>query len=249
MSFDGPLTDEQIREFDEQGFVVVPDVFSSHDVGEMEGAFRGLSRRAQAITDTQMVEGSQYVVTDDVIHRVVWCGASEPILLKYGADRRLVSMAKQLLECETVQQLINQAHFKHPGDGVVFEWHQDSRHRRYGTELWSDVGVRGSFVETATAIDPMTESNGPLRFIPNSHRAGHIAVDSETGELPGDSFDASTAETVIMSPGSVALFGPYTIHSSGPNQSAIARRLFLNGYAHPEANGRDYPGQGSGRML
>ena len=249
MTFDSPLSEAQLEEFDEQGFLVVPDVFSSAEVAEMEEAFRRLAKRAGRIDETQMVEGSQFVVTDDVIHRVVWCGGCEPILLKYGADQRLVSMAKQLLACEMVQQLINQAHFKYPGDGVVFEWHQDSRHRRYGTELWDDVGVRGSFIETATAIDPMTETNGPLRFIPSSHKAGHIDPDPETGELPEDAFDARRAESVLMAPGSVALFGPYTIHSSGANHSSIARRLFLNGFAHPRANSRDYPGDGSGRML
>ncbi len=249
MSSPAPLTNAQVQQFDGQGYLVVPEVFSEGEIEEIKRGFEGLTRRARAIEEAAMIEGSQFVVSGDVIHRVVWCGACEPVLLKFGGDQRLVSMAKQLLETNRVQQLINQAHFKYPGDGVVFQWHQDSRHRRYGTELWSDAGVRGSFVETATAIDPMTETNGPLRFIPGSHTDGHIPTDPDTGELPTHKIDTDRAQSVTMEPGSVALFGPYTIHSSGPNQGSIARRLFLNGFAHPEANRRDYPGDGSGRFL
>lgn len=248
MTFE-PLSDDQIAEYDRRGFLIVPDVFDEDEIDDMKRAFERLADRAASIDKTDMVEGSQFVVDGDAIRRVVWCGACEPVLSRYGKDRRLVSMALQLLEVESVQQLINQAHFKYPGDEVTFEWHQDSRHRRWGTELWSDVGVRGSFVETATAIDPMTESNGPLRFIPGSHRSGHIEVDSSTGELPEDSFDSSRAVSIELDPGSVALFGPYVIHSSGPNRGTIPRRLFLNGFAHPKANRRDYPGEGSGRVL
>lgn len=243
------LSRRQIQEFDDQGYLVVPDVFSHREVEEMSAALDRLVRRARAISETTMIEGSQFVVTGSVIHRVVWCGACEPTLSEYGKDRRLVSMASQLLESATLHQIINQCHFKLPGDGVDFEWHQDSRHRRYGTELWDDVGVRGSFVETATAIDPMTRENGPLRFIPGSHRAGHLETDPVTKELPPDTFDEADAVTITMEPGSVALFGPYTIHSSPPNQSRHARRLFLNGFAHPEANRRVYPGEGSGRVV
>lgn len=249
MSTNEALTSAQMEAFDEQGYLVIPDVFSLEEVREMASAFDGLVRRAKRVSETTVMEGSQFVVDGEAIKRVVWCGACEPVLCRYGRDARLTQMAAQLLETDTLEQLINQAHFKFPGDGVVFRWHQDSEHRRYGTELWEDVGVRGSFVETATAIDPMTEDNGPLQFIPGSHRRGHIGVDPDTGELPVAAYDPSRAVTITMEPGSVALFGPYTIHSSAENRSTTPRRLFLNGFAHPGANSREYPGEGANRRV
>jgi ectoine hydroxylase-related dioxygenase (phytanoyl-CoA dioxygenase family) len=180
---------------------------------------------------------------------VVWCGAAEPSLLEFGRDCRLLSLVSQLTHAKAFDQLINQAHFKLPGDEVTFEWHQDSKHRRYGTDLWTDVDGRGSFIETTTAIDPMTEENGPLQFIPGSHEGGHIQPDPDTGQLPDDAFDPSDAVTLTMNPGDVALFGPYAIHGSGPNNSEMARRLFLNGFALPGANRRVYPGEGAGRRV
>jgi hypothetical protein len=47
----------------------------------------------------------------------------------------------------------------------------------------------------------------------------------------------------------VLLFGPYTFHRSLPNRSTRPRRVFINGFAHPGANSRVYPGDGAGRTL
>ena len=125
-----------------------------------------------------MHRGSQFVMdektVDARIQEILWCGAAEPVLSELGSDPRLIAIAAQVLGSDTVEQLINQAHFKFPGDGVRFAWHQDSVHRRYGTPFWRDVNGRGSFVEIATAVDRMTEENGPLGFIEGTGSAGHI---------------------------------------------------------------------------
>lgn len=248
------LDPRQLEDFERDGFLVVREVFRPKEIARMKAAFERLEASARGLDGKVMKDGAQFVCEttpdgDTRIHRVVWCGAAEPLLLDYGRDRRLLSLVSQLTDSTQFDQLINQAHFKFPGDDVTFEWHQDSKHRRYGTDLWTDVDGRGSFIETTTAIDPMTERNGPLRFIPGSHKAGHIPPDPETGELPEDAFDPESAFTLTMDPGDVALFGPYTIHGSGPNQSDIPRRLFLNGYALPGANRRVYPGEGAGRRV
>lgn len=249
------LTTTHVDEFFERGFTVVRGVFAPDDIETMRTAFDTLATEARRLRETGMHDGSQFVVDpgdgdDDLrIHRVVWCGGAQPRLSELGRDPRLVCMATRLLDSPAAEQIINQAHFKFPGDEVTFEWHQDARHRRYGTDLWHDVTGWGSFVETATAVDPMTENNGPLRFIPGSNQLGHIPPDPETDQLPDDAFDPDDAVTLTLSPGDVALFGPFVIHGSGPNESDHPRRLFLNGFAHPEANERDYPGVDANRRV
>lgn len=253
MSETRPLSASQLARFERHGFLIVEDVFDAGEVERMRQAFERLESRASTLREVTMLDGSQFVVEPGEarvrIHRVVWCGGAEPALSDFGRDERLVAMAAQLLGTDRMEQLINQAHFKFPGDEVAFSWHQDSIHRRYGTELWDDVNGRGSFIETATAIDPMTPENGPLEFIPGSHLLGHIEHDPDTRKLPPDSYDPESAVTVQMSPGSVVLFGPYVIHGSQPNHSQMPRRLFLNGFAYPGANRRQYPGVDAGRMV
>ena len=251
-----PLTREQVAEFYERGFVLVRRVFARAEVQEMRAAFERLRETAGRLGETCMHEGAQFVLERGArdaavpvrIHRIVWCGAAESVLSRYGMDPRLLAMASQLLGSDEMNQLINQAHFKEPGDGVEFPWHQDSTHRRFGQEEnWRDVNGRGSYVQTVTAIDPIGEDNGPMHLIPGSCRLGHVAAAAD-GALP-PSVDAGSAVAAAMEAGSVLLFGPYTFHSSPPNRSSRSRRIFINGYAYPGANSRVYPGDGAGRLV
>jgi len=238
----------QIEQFFATGWLVFPRLFEPREIESMARAFDRLARRARDLTRSGEDRGAQFVIDRQAsdggvrIHRVVWCGAAEPVLEKYGADPRLLRPVAELLGSATMNQLINQAHFKMPGDRVSFPWHQDSTHRRYGQPVWTDVNGRGSYVQTAIAIDPMTETNGPLRFLPGSCRMGHVADPSY--RVPEDQ-----AVTMTMDPGDVVMFGPYVFHASEPNVSDRPRRAFINGYAVPGANRRVYPGRGSGRLL
>jgi ectoine hydroxylase-related dioxygenase (phytanoyl-CoA dioxygenase family) len=250
-----PMSGEQVRSFYERGFVVVPGVFAAAEVAAMRAAFDRLLRTANELSEPAMVRGSQFVVervADDTgtrvrIDRIVWCGAAEPVLSAFGRDRRLLRLAGQLLGSEEMSQLINQAHFKLPGDGVAFPWHQDSTHRRYGGDEWKDLNGRGSYVQSIIAVDDVSEDNGPLEFLPGSCLRGHLDL-PPGGDLPDD-LDPCGAVAATMRAGSVLLFGPYTIHRSLPNRSYQPRRVFINGFAFPGANSRVYPGDGAGRMV
>jgi ectoine hydroxylase-related dioxygenase (phytanoyl-CoA dioxygenase family) len=242
-----PLAQSQIEEFFDAGYVVLPGVFSSAEIREISDAFDRLRDRAVKLTRPQMIDGSYFVVDDHRINRIVWCGAAEPLLLKYGDDERLTLPASQLLGSDEMDQLICQAHFKLPADGVGFGWHQDSDHRRYGTEVWTDINGRGSFVQTLMAVDDMNEENGPLMVVPGSGRKGHQYL--KQNPAPLDSLFDARAQPVLMERGSVLLLVPSTVHGSKPNRSRHARRVFINGYAYPGANRRVYPGEGAGRRL
>lgn len=253
------LDADQLREFFEIGFVVSPQVFAAAEIQDMRAAFARLEETAYRLQSTQIYGGSQFVLHRGVdergvdrvrIDRIVWCGAIEPILATLGEDPRLLEMASQVLGSEEMNQLINQAHFKLPWDGVQFPWHQDSTHRRYGGTQWRDLNGHGSFVQMVTAVDDVTEDNGPLQFIPGSCRLGHVQLPADGLDgLPTDLLDRATAVTVTMPAGSVLLFGPYVFHRSLPNRSERPRRVFINGFAYPGANLRAYPGNGAGRLL
>ncbi len=242
------LAAAQIERFFSIGWLLLPRLFKPREIKRMGRAFDRLRRRAERLPAAGDYRGSRFVIDREGshgavrIHRVVWCGACESVLAEYGADPRLLRPVAELLGSTTMNQLINQAHFKMPGDGVKFGWHQDSTHRRYGQPVWTDVTGRGSYGQTTVAIEAMSESNGPLRFIPGSCRLGHVAN-------PDYRVPEERAVTLMMEPGDVVMFGPYTFHSSEPNRSDHPRRALINGYAACGANRRVYPGCGSGRLL
>lgn len=241
------LSNEQVEAFYSDGCVVIPRALSPELIAEVAQAFDRLKERAATLTSTQMLDGSYFVVEGERIDRVVWCGAAEPRLLEISARPEFVDASSQLLGSKEMEQLICQAHFKIPGDEVSFRWHQDSENRRYGTPEWKDVNGKGSYVQTILAVDAMTEENGPLRLARGSALGGHLSLDKL--EEPLEEVDPAAIFTLTMEPGDLAFLHPFTVHGSEPNRSKVARRIFINGYAYPGANGRIYPGEGSARKL
>jgi len=258
------LTEEQVELFFEQGWLILPQVFTLDEMGAARRAFERLHARAQQLRTTQTHDGAYFVLGGELagevtVKRIVWAGGAEPVLLEQSADRRLLQPALQLLGSDHCEQLLCQAHFKMPHDGVSFDWHQDIQHRDKGPGTWRDLNGRGSYVQTITLIDDMTVSNGPLKFIPKQAiRAGAFeqvfgghydyGAPMRSADVAA-AIDETAAVTITGTAGSVLLFGPYAVHGSTCNESDTPRRVVINGYAYPGANGRVYPGEGSGRTL
>lgn len=228
------------------GFAVVRGLLDPDEIAAMAAAFDRLLDMARALDGTGEVDGTRFVLARDPfrLHRVVWVGGIAPELETYGADPRFVGIAAAVLGTPTPVQIIQQAHFKLPGDEVSFAWHQDASNRRYGTDLWRDVTGDGSFVQIALAVDGMSAANGGLRMIRGSHEEGFVAA-LGSGEIPAEHLAGEIVD-LELEPGDAAVFGPFVIHGSGPNRGLTSRRLFLQGYAAPGANRREYPGCGLG---
>lgn len=241
------LSQQQIKDFYEVGFIVLPGLFQIEEIEQIKQAFDRLQAIALKLNTTQVYQGSQFVVEGQRIDRIVWMGGAEPSLLKYGEDPRILLPVSQLLNTTTVEQLICQGHYKLPGDQVMFDWHQDCQHRGSGTADWIDVDGKGSYVQTLMAIDKVTAENGPVSFVPHTVKLGYIELEKKSNPL--DYFDVKSAVPLLMNPGDVAFFHPYSIHGSQPNYSKGPRRVFINGFAYPGANQKKYPGEGAGRTV
>ncbi len=240
---------EETRAFHDHGFVVKRALFAEREVLAARAALARLYATAQTLSATGDHDGAFFALGrapegQIVVQRVVWAGGAEPLLLRLSEDERLVAPALGLLGTDHCEQLLCQAHYKMPNDGVAFDWHQDIQHRDKGNDTWRDVNGRGSFVQTILLVDDMTEENGPLEFVP----LDAVTVDGAR-RLVKDSVDPSRAVSVTGRAGDVLFFGPYAVHGSKPNVSNMPRRVLINGYAAPGANKRVYPGRGACRVL
>ena len=256
---DPRLSEDEINAFHSRGWVLRQSLFRRDEVARIRSAFDKLEALAESMTETGLCQGSHFVLGElngaKIIKRVVWAGGSQPYLLQIGADDRLTVPAAQLLGSATMHQLLSQAHFKRPGDGVIFGWHQDIQHRDKGNGTWQDVNGRGSFVQTLIVIDEMTPDSGALQFIPGSSQWGRVDFGDHDYDTPDyvarkpAQFDENDAVMITASPGDTLFFGPYTAHASFENRTDRYRRVLINGFAYPGANHRVYPGDGAGREL
>ena len=115
-------------------------------------------------------------------------------------------------------------------DGDVWQWHQD-----YGTWSRDDLMPEPQAMNLAVFLDPVNEFNGPLMFIPRSHRRGRIEAghDIETTSYPLWTVDNPTIEKLVAEggivapkgePGAALLFHCNLVHGSAPNMSPWGRR-------------------------
>jgi ectoine hydroxylase-related dioxygenase (phytanoyl-CoA dioxygenase family) len=249
--FSSGKADHFIQEFHHHGFIHVKNVFSLDEVEEIKKELEHLYDKARHLKETTIINNTQYVIGNDAIQRVVWCAGERPGLLKYAHDPRITKIVSQILKSKIADQLICQAHYKMPQDEVAFDWHQDSQHRCFGTDLWKNTNHLGSYVQTLMAIDEMDIDNGPMQMVPLTGMMGNLHLEKLKDHQTSFEklYDINKTLTVTMTPGSVLFFGPYSIHGSPPNNSDRPRRVFINGYAYPDCNERLYPGSGKGLRI
>jgi ectoine hydroxylase len=221
------LTSQQLKEFDEQGYVFLPDCFSDEEVA-------ALRTEAEAIykTDRQEVwrEKSGAPRTAFAAHTY-----NEAFRL-LGAHPRLIEPVNQLFG-EPVYMHQYKINAKAAFEGEVWQWHQD-----YGTWARDDGMPEPRAMNISVFLDEVMPINGPLMFIPKSHKHGVLAAghDKETTSYPLWTLDKETITRLCEEaappggvgivaptgkPGAVLMFHGNLVHASPPNLTPYPRKI------------------------
>lgn len=215
------LTDAQITEFDREGYVFLPNLFSADEVAV-------LRREADAIyaTDRKEVwrESTGAPRTAFAAHTY------NEAYRRLGRHPRLVEPVRQLLRGDVYMHQFK-VNAKAAFDGDVWQWHQD-----YGTWQRDDGMPEPRAMNIALFLDEVTAANGPLLFIPQSHTAGvyEAGHDLETTSYPLWTLDRETVSMLAetggcVAPtgaaGSVLMFHGNLVHASPPNISPFPRTI------------------------
>ena len=235
------------KAYQEAGFCVLRGVVGSDALVTMRADFDQMMRLARERPEGGEIAGATFVTRAEPfqLKRVVWAGPVAPSLEALSQRSDVLATAREALGTEDIVQLIQQAHFKEPGDEVSFSLHQDASNRRYGSSLWTDVLGNGSFVQMVIALDDADESNGGLVVYPGSHREGFVS-DPETGAVPEAVIARYRPLVPRLQAGDAVVFGPFLVHGSPANRGERMRRVAIVGYAADGANSRVYPGCGVG---
>jgi ectoine hydroxylase len=223
------LEQDQLRHFDEQGFVFLPQVFSAAEV-------RTLRREVPAI----LAQERQEVVRekDGKTPRTAFAAHTyNDMFGRLARHPRLIEPVEQLLDGPVyIHQFKINA--KAAFDGDVWQWHQD-----YGTWQRDDAMPEARAMNIALFLDEVTEFNGPLMFIPKSHKRGVLEAghDVTTTSYPlwtldHDSVRALVEEGGLVAPkgpaGSVLMFHGNLVHASPSNLSPWDRTIVYISACH-----------------
>ncbi len=226
------LTQSQVDQYHDNGFLMLESLLDAREVESLRAAFARDSE----------VPGPQ-VVTEEggtEVRAVYSSHQRQPEYAGLVRDPRILAPVQQLLTDDVYiyQFKINA---KPAFGGDKWAWHQDYLAWRLADRLPAPRQVNiGVF------LDDVTEFNGPVIFLPGSHRGGLVRegrADAAKSDQHLDPDDISLtpeqlAEHVdrhgMTSPkgpaGSVVLFSPEIVHGSAPNMSPFARRLLIATY-------------------
>jgi ectoine hydroxylase-related dioxygenase (phytanoyl-CoA dioxygenase family) len=227
---------EYVARYRRDGYAVIRGLFPADEIGRIGAAADEIY--AEAVRHGRSFRhGNLFynVGPGAEVRMVQWPSYHQPVLNSVRLDPRMARLLRPLLGAD-LKQIINQIHWKEPGPRAEFAWHQDSQFRE-PAHAYRNLG--SAYVQTGLAIDPQTPESGCMRFIPGSHLRGELDLDTprevlgvamDDAVLLGAGLDPGDAVEVILEPGDLALWSPFTVHGSGVNRSDHRRRLYVNGY-------------------
>jgi ectoine hydroxylase len=216
------LTETQLQDFDRDGYLFFPSLFSPGEMQVLLDEIPGIY--AQHRPEIVREKGSESVRTVFAGHLI------NEAFAKLGRHPRMVDPVRQLLG-EDVYMHQFKINGKRAFDGDVWQWHQD-----YGTWKADDDMPEARAMNVAVFLDEVNEFNGPLLFIPGSHKAGAIEAshDLSTTSYPLWTIDNETIGRLVERGGIVAPKGPSgsmlmfhscLVHGSPSNMSPWNRTI------------------------
>src|SRR5919197_1541746 len=215
------LTQAQLAQFECDGYLYFPSLFSPDEIKVLNDEVPRLY--AQRRPENVREKGSDAVRTNFAAHMY-----SAPFA-RLARHPRMVTPVVEIFG-EPVYMHQFKINGKMAFDGDVWQWHQD-----FGTWFNDDLMPEARAMNVAIFLDDVNEFNGPLMFIPGSHKRGVIDAqhDTTTTSYPLWTIDheliAKLVERAggkhggIVSPqgpaGSMILFHSCLVHASGSNLS------------------------------
>ena len=154
------LTPEQLAQFDRDGYLFFPGLFTPEETQTLNDAVPELYERREDYNVRE--KGKDAVRTNFAAHMY-----SEPFA-KLARHPRMIEPVEELLG-EKLYMHQFKINGKMAFEGDVWQWHQD-----YGTWLNDDLMPTERAMNVAIFLDDVTEHNGPLMFIPGSHKKGVV---------------------------------------------------------------------------
>ena len=222
------LTSQQLSEFDKSGYIFLPELFSADEAAL-------LKREADTVYASDRKE--IWRETSGVARTAFAAHTYNEGFKRLGAHPRLIEPVQQLLDGPVYMHQFK-VNAKAAFDGDVWQWHQD-----YGTWKRDDEMPEPRALNIAVFIDDVTAANGPLLFIPGSHKQGVVKAghDLQTTSYPLWTLDRETVSELAehggcVAPtgpaGSVLIFSSLLVHASPANISPFDRTIVYLSLCH-----------------
>ena len=237
------LTDDQIAEFHEQGYLRLDRLVEADEIDWVRAIYdRLFAERAGWDRGEQFdLAGSDDPAAKPRLPQLMNPAAFAPELERAVFRRAALKVARQLLG-DDAEPGDEHAIRKPAEDGAETPWHQD--------EAYWDPSFSYDALSIWTPLQEATLVNGCMQFIPGSHRDRGIRPHHSIGHdtrihgLETDEVDPRLAVACPLPPGGCTIHHCRTLHYAGLNRSGQPRRAYILTFRKPPvplAATRDFP--------
>ena len=226
------ITPDDVASYEEQGYLVVPNVLSESELDVVRGELAELVDKASGVTENDAVYDLEDSHTQAApkVRRIKEPHAVMPSVAALVRHRGMIEILTRLIG-PGVRFQTSKLNMKSAGDGAAVEWHQDWAFYPHTNDDLVAVGIM---------LDDVDRNNGPLCVLPGSHRGAihdHHANGYFCGAIdPIESpIDFSSAVELTGSAGSMTFHHVRAVHGSAPNRSTRSRNLLLFQFAAVDA--------------
>jgi len=215
------FTDQHVREFHENGFVAIENVFAPLDI---EGAIQGIhdliggknsrfnSIEFEAVTEKKSLAPAE---REPYVRAISYFIDYDERLRRLSVDQGFIAIVERLIGMK-VRLIQDMALLKPPHLGREKPWHQDS--------AYFLLDPPDQIIGARIALDEATVENGCMHVIPGSHRFGpRPHYHDRDCQLPDETVDIERDLVVPLRPGGALFFSSLLHHGTPPNRSASRR--------------------------
>ncbi|NPC57954.1 phytanoyl-CoA dioxygenase family protein [Caenimonas soli] len=222
------LTSDAIREFWDQGFLVIPQICTPQEVDRLCDVYDRLfaQRVGWQKGDFFDFAGPDTPESPPVLPQLLDPSRYEPSLKKIAFRTNALAIARQLLG-PSAELVFEHAMLKPPRIGAETPWHQD--------EAFYPIYTNYQSITFWMPLQPVDRLNGCMEFIAGSHAGPvlphrRINNDPRLHGLEVYGADVSQAVSCPLPAGGATVHHCRTLHHAGPNLSEGPRRAYSLGF-------------------
>ena len=215
------LTEAQIRQFNDEGYLFLPETFSQTEVDILKSEAEDIYRQERPEVWREKSGAPRTAFAAHLYNE------AHGLL---GRHPRMIAPVEQLFG-EQVYMHQYKINAKASFTGDVWQWHQD-----YGTWARDDGMPEPRAMNIAVFLDEVMPINGPLMLVPRSHTRGVLAAghDVSTTSYPLWTLDEKTVTELVAEggivaptgkPGGLLLFHGNLVHGSAGNITPYSRKI------------------------
>ncbi len=217
----------ELHRYADQGYFVVPRLFSADDIRRIDHAINEIVESAKESDDFSAVLELEPETDGDrpVVRRIYNPFHQHDAFKKLATDARIMDRIEALIG-ENIELHHSKLNMKPAKVGSAVEWHQDLTYFPHTND---------DLVTVLIYVDEATKENGCLQVLPKQHR-GYLTHNDAEGLFAGmvtddvASGEFGTSALLEGPAGSAIFMHCLAPHSSLPNLSSTGRRTIIFEY-------------------